>query len=94
MVKLRRPASLIAGNLVSKFVLCSRNSENNFQLLPVAIPTPGLLFGSPSEMGGILNRVRKRLDAVGYAQDLDKGFIAYKISDFATALGEWRPLAE
>lgn len=28
------------------------------------------------------------------AQDLDKGFAAYQRGDFATALREWRPLAE
>ena len=29
-----------------------------------------------------------------HAQDFDKGFRAYQLGDFATALREWRPLAE
>ena len=28
------------------------------------------------------------------AQDYDRGFIAYEAGDYATALREWRPLAE
>ncbi|WP_435229433.1 hypothetical protein ACMAZE_12060 [Pseudopelagicola sp. nBUS_20] len=28
------------------------------------------------------------------AQDFDKGFKAYQAGDYATALQEWRPLAE
>jgi hypothetical protein len=30
----------------------------------------------------------------GCGSDFDKGLAAYKSGDFATALGEWRPLAE
>lgn len=32
--------------------------------------------------------------AIGSAQDLDAGFAAYGTGDFATALREWRPLAQ
>ena len=34
------------------------------------------------------------LAAPAYAQDFDKGIAAYSRGDFATALKEWRPLAE
>ena len=30
----------------------------------------------------------------GCGSDFDKGLAAYKSGNFATALGEWRPLAE
>ena len=31
---------------------------------------------------------------VGYAQDSNKGWLAVKKGDYATAFREWRPLAE
>ena len=32
--------------------------------------------------------------SVGWSADFDKGLAAYKQGDFATALSEWKPLAE
>ena len=34
------------------------------------------------------------LSATAQAQDWDKGWDAYEAGDYATALREWRPLAE
>jgi TPR repeat protein len=38
--------------------------------------------------------VATMLSGAAYAQDFQKGFAAYQAGDYATALQEWRPLAE
>ena len=49
------------------------------QLLPILMMVFGAFFGSAGE---------------SWSADFQKGYTAYQTGDYATALREWRPLAE